>query len=358
MTLALIVDEQGFPKYSHLYPGNQYEAYTLGDMIAAWVKARPDLVKDRTVIIDTGIATEEQIQLLKDRQFHYICVGRSLLDFLPEDTEDLAVIHHNEQKALKAEVNRYEKDHEVHLLCRSTGRQEKDQAIRTRQERLFLERLHYFREGLSKRGHTKRSSKVVEMLGRLREKYPRASKVFEVEVIPAADLSKNQSATARDIVWKKRHSYAEQSKLDGCYVLRTDREDLTDKAIWDTDVMLTRIETAFRALKSSLGLRPNFHQKEERADAHMFISVLAYHILNAIEHRLRQYGDHRSWDTLRKLLSTHQRLTIEYQKKTQTGCQRHHLRLCSQAEVEHKIIYQRLGLHPVPLPRKRYVANK
>jgi transposase len=357
LTLALIVDEQGFPKYSHLYPGNQYEAQTLGDIIDALLKARPELARERTVIIDAGIATEGNIQLLKGKQFHYICVGRSLLDFSPEDTEELVLIHHDEHKALKVEVKRYEKNHEVHLLCRSTGRQEKDQAIRTRQERLFTERLQYLREGLNQKGRTKRYAKIVEMIGRLRERYPRASKLFEVEVIHDSELSKNKFATAKDIVWKKHNSSVEQSKLDGCYVLRTDREDLTDKGIWETYVMLTRIETAFRALKSSLGLRPNFHQKEDRADAHMVISVPAYHLLNAIEHRLRQYGDHRSWGTLRKTLSTHQRLTIEYQEKTQTGSQRHHVRLCSQAEVEHKIIYPRLGLHPVPLPRKRYVGK-
>jgi transposase len=140
---------------------------------------------------------------------------------------------------------------------------------------------------------------------------------------------------------EKRTSYAQQSKLDGCYVLRTDREDLTDKEIWETYLMLTRIEAAFRALKSSLSLRPNLQQKEDRVDAHLFISVLAYHLLNAIEHRLRPYGDHRSWGTLRKTLSTHQRLTIEYQEKTQTGSQRHHVRLCSQAEVGHKIKHYR-----------------
>ena len=59
--------------------------------------------------------------------------------------------------------------------------------------------------------------------------------------------------------------------------------------------MLTRVENAFRSMKSSLGLRPNFHQNEQRADAHMFISVLAYHILHAIEYRLGQCGDHRLW---------------------------------------------------------------
>src|ERR687888_204112 len=101
--------------------------------------------------------------------------GPQPIGFFAEDTEDLVIIHHDEPKALKVEVKRTEKDHEVILLCRSRGRQEKDQAIRTRQGRLFLERLHYFREGLSKKGHTKRYSKVVETIGRLREKYPRAS---------------------------------------------------------------------------------------------------------------------------------------------------------------------------------------
>jgi transposase len=357
LTLALIIDEQGFPKYSRIYAGNQYEAKTLAEMIEALIKARPELARDRTVIIDTGIATEANIQTLKEKRFHYICVGRTLADVLPEDTEDLLLIREDAHKAVKIEVKRFQKNHEVHLLCRSSARVEKDRAIRIRQEQLFLERLTYFRSGLRKKGHTKRYARVLESIGRLREKYPRASKAFEVEVVPVAEPTKKNSVIAKDIVWKKRDAHAEQDKLDGCYLLRTDREDLSNLEIWKTYVMLTGIETAFRALKSSLGLRPNFHQKEDRADAHMFISVLAYHLLTAIEHRLRRHEDHRSWVTLRHLLSTHQRLTIEYRQKTNHGHQHHHLRVCSQAEAEHKLIYQRLGLDPEPLPRKRYVGK-
>ena len=357
LTLAMIIDEEGFPKYSRLYPGNQCEAKTLAEMIEALVKARPDLARDRTVIIDAGIATEANIKTLKDKGFHYICVGRTLAKVLPEETEDLVLIREDAQKAVKIEVKRFRKDHEVHLLCRSRGRQEKDRAIRTRQEQLFIERLTYFRDGLNKKGHTKRYAKVVEIIGRLREKYPRASKAFDVGVIPLPDSSKDQATLAKDIVWKKRDRYENEDKLDGCYLLRTDREDLNDKEIWETYVLLTRIETAFRALKSSLGMRPNFHQKEDRADAHMFISVLAYHLLTAIEHRLRSHGDHRTWASVRDVLSTHQRLTIEYREKTNHDHQHHHLRVCSQPEAEHKLIYERLGLDPEPLPRKHYVGK-
>jgi len=121
--------------------------------------------------------------------------------------------------------------------------------------------------------------------------------------------------------------------------------------------MHTQIERAFRSMKSSLGLRPDFHQVEHRVDAHMFISVLAYHILHSIEFMLRQKGDHRSWATIRDILSTHQRLTIEYDVKEQGQVHRHHLRLCSVAEPEHKQIYERLGLKEVPLLRKIHVVK-
>ncbi|MDY6974094.1 MAG: hypothetical protein SV775_17535 [Thermodesulfobacteriota bacterium] len=89
----------------------------------------------------------------------------------------------------------------------------------------------------------------------------------------------------------------------------------------------------------------------------MFISVLACHILHSIEFRLRQHRDRRSWATIRDILPTHQRLTIEYDVKEQDRVCRHHLRLCSAAEYEHKQIYERLGLRAVPLPRKIYNAK-
>jgi len=246
-------------------------------------------------------------------------------------------------------------ENEALLLCRSTGRVGKDQGIRSRQEKLFLERLQYYHDGLGKKGHTKLYPKVIEMIGRLREKYPRASKLYDVDV--AADESPGKKVKAKAIVWKKRAHYDAQRKFEGCYVLRTDRTELSDKEIWETYAMLTRVESAFRSLKSSLGLRPNFHQNEDRADTHMFISVLAYHILHTIEYKLRLCGDHRSWTTIRDTLSTHQRLTIEFNVKEQGRIHRSHLRLCSKAEPEHRQIYQRLGLKEVPVPRKIMTAK-
>jgi len=353
LTLALIVDEQGFAKYSHLYPGNQAESKTLKEMMESLTEVSGKLSKDRTVVIDAGIATAENIAFLKEEGFHYIVAHRGKSDFTITDTDDMEIIRNGDK--YKVEVKRFNKEDEVYLLCRSSSRAGKDKGIRGRQEALFIERLEYMRNGLNKKGHTRQYSKILEMIGRLREQYPRASKMYEIEAIPEDKQAK--TIKTKDIKWKKRKAYEEQDKFDGCYVLRTDRDDLTDKEIWETYVMLTRVEKSFRSMKSSLGLRPNFHQKEDRADAHMFISVLAYHILHAIEHKLRQKGEHRSWDTIRDILYTHQRLTIAYNVKEQKKIKRNHLRLCTTAEPEQKLIYQKLGLSEIPLPKKYYTKN-
>lgn len=353
LTLALVVDEQGFPKYSNLYPGNQAECKTLKEIIESLIEIRPGLAKDRTVIIDAGIATKDNIAYLKENHFHYIVVNRGKDDFSASDTARMQLIRQTDQYSI--EVKRKQIDGEAFLLCRSTARRGKDKGIRTRQESLFIGRLQYYLDGLGKKGRTKSYPKIIEMIGRVRQKYPRASKIYDVEVIP--EDNPNKSVNAKDIVWKKKPQYDELSKFDGCYVLKTDRLDLSDKEIWETYVMLTQIESAFRSMKSSLGLRPNFHQLEHRADTHMFISVLAYHILHSIEYKLRQSGDHRLWATIREVLSTHQRLTIEYDVKEQDQVCKHHLRLCSAAESEHKQIYQRLELSQVPLPKKIHIAK-
>lgn len=358
LTLALIIDEQGFPKYSHLYSGNQSECKTLEKMIDSLTKMRPDLIKqEQTVIMDAGIATKDNIAYLKQhKKMHYIVVNRGKGEFKPDDTSDMRVIFKDDDKKFKVEVKRRKEEDETWLLCRSTGRQGKDRGIRDRQESLFLEELKSTSDGLTKKGCTKRYDKILEKIGRLRQKYPKASKIYNINVIPKEEELKTKTKT-KEIKWSKNEQYDAQVKFEGSYVLRTDREDLSDKEIWKTYVMLTRIERAFRTMKTSLGFRPVFHQLEYRSDSHLFGSVLAYHILHTIETRLRIHGDHRAWETIRNILSTHQRLTINYNYKEDEMIQHGRIRLCSLPEIEHKIIYHRLGLSDLPLGRRYTVEN-
>lgn len=129
-------------------------------------------------------------------------------------------------------------------------------------------------------------------------------------------------------------------KMLGCYIIETTHKNLTAKEIWKLYMTLTRVEGAFRAMKSELGFRPVHHHNAERTKGHLFISVLAYHLLNTIETEMIKGNDHRQWSTLRAELSTHQRSTVVMMAENGNV---HHIRLSGTPESEHKKIYDILG---------------
>ena len=359
VTLGLIVDESGFAKYSELFAGNQYEADTLAGMLRS-LEAHLEPGSDRTIVIDAGIATEENLKWLKENHYHYVAVNRGKVPF-EKEFSGMEVIKENATGGVKIEVRRFTYEQEAYLLCRSEKKVHKERSMRTRVEQLFTDRLEYYRAGLTIPHRTKRYSKVVELVGKLKEKYPHAAKLYEVEVTPEADKpATEKNLKAVDVIWKKKElKYDRETAQEGSYVLRTDRVDLDDKEIWGIYTMLTQIEYAFLCMKSSLGLRPNFHQKERRVDTHMFISVIAYHLLHVIESRLRGGGDRRKWSTVREVLKTHERITIGYRAKENDGSiGQKYLRVNSRLEPEYLEIYRLFGLSGVPLPRRSLAYNR
>lgn len=194
----------------------------------------------------------------------------------------------------------------------------------------------------------------------MKEKYPKAAKLYNVEVIPEKEKpATERNLRAVDIVWERKDvKYERETSYEGSYILRTDRLDLSDEEIWSIYIMLRQIEYAFMSMKSCLGLRPNFHQKENRVDTHMFISVVAYHILHMIENRLRAKGDSRKWTTIRNALRTYERLTLGYKVREKDGSiKQKYLRLNSRLEPEYLEIYKMFNLSGVPPPRKKLAVQ-
>jgi transposase len=110
---------------------------------------------------------------------------------------------------------------------------------------------------------------------------------------------------------------------------------------------LNHVEAAFRDLKTQLGFRPVFHQNATRIVGYLFIGVLAYHLLITIEHQLRLSGDHRTWQTIKKELSTYVRTTIAF---NDDKGDLYHVRMISTPESNHSTIFNALS---VPLFNKR-----
>ena len=220
---------------------------------------------------------------------------------------------------------------EVHLLCQSAGRQEKDRAIREKQESRLLKDLQKL-SGRVGNGKLKKESSIHEAIGRLKERYPRVARYYDI----------SYDSQAPGLTWKADEDRKEKAKnLDGSYLLKTDRQDISDEEIWRIYILLTRVESAFRAMKSPLSERPIFHHLEHRVQTHIFLCVLAYHLLIAIEKMFLDAGVHTSWGTVREELKTHQVVTVILPA---SNGDRLKIRQGSTPEEAHRQIYQTLGL--------------
>jgi hypothetical protein len=254
-----------------------------------------------------------------------------------DDTDGFTVVHRQPsprnpaQKKSRVEVQTRTDDQYTWVLCRSEQRIAKDRAIRTKQEQRLRADLDKLAQRIAGRRLVK-PDKINQAIGRLKERYPRVARYFHLAHDPKA------AALVADFR-PDRHAKAEQ--LDGCYLLKTDRHDLSGDALWRIYALLTRAEDAFRDMKSPLGERPIFHRAPHRVDCHIFLCLLAYHLLAAIEQTLLDQHIHTSWATVRDTLKTHHICTVVL--PTDRGpCLR--IRKAATPEPDVLDIYRRLNL--------------
>ncbi len=363
VTLGLVIDQNGFAKYSKTFSGNVSEGKTLEEIMSHLDESyQKEEGTKKTVVLDAGIATSDNIAWLREKEYHYIVCYRGSCPFDPKDSKNQEVMIESDGDS-KVEIKTIKHAHEgdLYLWCQSEKRKEKEKSMRSTKEEKLLELLRYYKEGLSKPRRIKTYSKVLECVGRLKERYAYAAKLYTIDVVAepgkAAD---DPTLRAIDLKWSlMSEKNNKEQENQGSYVLRTDQTSLSNKQIWDTYVMLTRVETAFRNMKSHLGFRPIFHRTEKRTDAHLFISVIAYHILHIIEYTLRQNKDHRSWPTIRKALSTHQAVILEYDELSDSNhWVKHHTKMCSDANEDQKNIYKMFGLPSKPFSKKSFSKQK
>jgi transposase len=279
IVLAMVVTPDGFPVYHHVFAGNTNDATAFPDIVETmeshFGKAR------RVWVLDRGIASQENLQFLRERdQSFLVGTPRSRLGEFDAElcTRDWGCVRPH------VEVKRVDRDGQTYVLARSIQRRLKEKAIRKRQ----LLGLHGDLRKLANRvsaGRLKDADKVLENIGRYRERWPAASRFVDVNV------DRNEDGQAASVTW----SY-QQDKLrlalarDGAYLLLSDQTDWSPEELWRTYIQLTRAEDAFRAMKSNLLLRPMWHQKAERIQAHVFVCVLAYALWKALGHMLGNAG--------------------------------------------------------------------
>ena len=342
VTLALMLDSSGFPKCSKVFEGNVSESVTLEKMIKGMETKRlhPDMFEPpkATIVMDAGIATEDNIEWLKENHYPYIVVSRKRHRQFNEDKA--VVVKQDKDCTVKAQKVIDPENNEVLLYCHSTQREKKEQAINDRFTVRFEEALTNLESGLHKKRCLKKYDKVLEKIGRLKQKYSKASKLYKI------DVSKDKkSGNAVKISWVRQATPDTKDGLPGVYCLRTSHMELAEDTLWHTYTMLTDLEAVFRSLKSELGMRPVFHQITKRVTGHLFISVLAYHLVHSLRYRLKKTGITSSWSDLRKQLMGQNRVTISMQCKNNDVV---HVRKSTRPEPRQQKIYSALGIcsHP------------
>ena len=346
VTLALAVNSQGFPIFSHIYGGNQSEPETLKDILDRLRPDRQGILPGMlpTIIMDRGIATKDNLKLLQAGGYPYTIIERRPVEKEYETEfqsargtfEKLDCPDPSSQNRKKdVYVKRIGMEDTSRVLVLSEGREDKEQAMDALKERRFLAALNELNTSVTK-GTIILAEKVGERVGRLKSRYGSIQKHYDVQMVYAEDDKKIERIT-----WEKKPSREQRTLLTGCYVIETTHNQLSASEIWRQYMTLTRVEAAFRDLKTDLGIRPVYHQNAERTKAHLFIGVLAYHLLVGIEHTLKTQGDHREWRTIRTVLSTHQRNTVSMQGTENII---YHIRVSGRPEPEHAEIYKHLSV--------------
>ncbi len=295
VSVGMAFDEYGFALAHEVFEGNISEAKTLScilDRLSLKIGAEKTLI-----VLDAGFASKENLSMLQAKGHGYIVnMTRSRREQYAEEFASggfTAVPGRTEGQAVKVKsIPDPKVPSERLILCRSALRCEKETAMLSKAEERFLKDVEKLRKRIEK-GQLKKNSTINRAIGRMQKTHPRVARFYDIA-----------HEKGKFLVERKNDKFEQAEERCGDYVLKTD-QTLDAVRIWELYMSLLQAEEGFRLLKGSLGMRPNFHQLEQRVEAHIFITVLAYHLLTWIRRELADCGEVRGWKTLRRILATH-----------------------------------------------------
>jgi hypothetical protein len=333
VTLGLVLDGSGFVRRSQTFDGAVSEGTTLDGMLRGLGAPRGALV-----VMDAGIATEDNIRWLRTQRYRYLVVSRERQRQFDATAATSLTTASGEALAIQRVVDA--EGEEVRLYCFSECRAGKEKGISERFTQRFETALQALHEGLARPRTTKQIDKLWERIGRLKAKSHGVGQHYTIEIV--ADAT-GKLATA--IRWERHPVAGTMLTHPGVYCLRTHELTWDAERLWRTYTMLTDLEAVFRSLKSELGLRPIYHRTEARVDGHLFISVLAYQFVQLIRRRLHAHGISERWSTLRDILAGQCRVTATFRRADGRTL---HVRKATRAEPAQLAIIQALGSDPSP----------
>jgi transposase len=347
VVLAVVINREGFLKYSNIFEGNMSDCKTLGSVIDAMSNQTSYSHRKPIVVIDAGIATDGNIAMLKNKGYDYMCVSRSSLKEYHADTTALPVeIKDKRDQPIELLKVKTCGDNDQYLWVRSQAKALKEKSMNGLLSQRFEEGIQSIQEGIAKKGGTKKLNKVYERIGRLKQKYPSVHNYYDITI------GDDGNSTATNI--SCRHKTGEDpDKQAGIYFLRTSLKENDEKTLWSIYNIIREIEYTFRVLKSDLDLRPIYHKTDSAAMAHLHLGMLAYWLVATIRYQLKQQGINSDWREIVRTMNTQKCVTTSLVNiKNETIS----IRQCTEPAKEVKKIYDLLKYKYAPFVRKKSVV--
>lgn len=352
ITLGLLTDSHGLPKRSRYYPGNVGEITTfsqvLDDLEEMTVGKKP------IIVMDSGIASEDNLKGALSRGFDYICVSRAVhADLMKQVDPDKLVSFNNKSKEeVKAQFFDseiyFEKQGTQHcqkeriLYVETQAKKSKEVAMIGKKRQRFETGMEAIAESLKKPRANKTPEKINQRIGRLKERCKGIGEKYDI-------VQEEDKGSIAGLSWKYNPDNRAEKKA-GNYMIRTSILAEQEELLWKLYRILGEIESLFKVLKSDLDMRPIYHQKGENIEAHLNLAVLAYFIVSFIRYRLKQSGIHHRWKEIVRLMSTQKCNinTIANRKKMIIL-----LKTCTRAQPNVAEIYSAMKYKSIPFYRKK-----
>ncbi len=348
IVLALVINPEGFLKYSNIFEGNMADCKTLEKMVDALSTRTSFSGRKPLVVLDAGIATDDNLKLLKKKGHDYMCVSRSNLKNYRADTTSTPV-EIKDKKDQPLELRKVKTDgdgNDNYLWVKSKAKAFKENSMNGLLSQRFEEGIQNINEGAVKKGGTKKLEKVYERIGRLKQKYPTVHKYYDITV------KDNGEGNATSIICTHKKG-EDPDKKAGIYFLRTTLDEKDEKAFWSIYNIIREIEYTFRVLKTDLDLRPVYHKTDGASMAHLHLGLLAYWLVATIRYQLKQQGHNRDWKEIVRVMNTQKCVTTSVKN---IDDQTITIRKCTEPTQKVKNIYKLMKYRDAPFYQKKSVV--
>lgn len=350
VVLALVVNLEGFIKYSSILEGNIADCATLSAMIEKL--ASHTCPGPAVVVLDAGIATEENLKLIESKGYRYLCVSRTRLkdySYVPDRLTTLLETKSKQTIRLRSVTT--EKNTDYYLEVKSPSKEKKEEGMKLQFEKRFEEELQKIHAALHSKGGVKQTDKVHQRIGRAKEKYPSVQHYYDIAV--SSDPNTGQ---ATQLTWEKDpNKHLEKNESLGVYFLRTNLNVQEEYVVWNIYNTIREIENAFRTLKTDLDLRPIYHKNDDATMAHLHLGIVAYWLVNTVRYQLKTNGIKNCWSEIVRIGNTQKVLTTS---GTNTYGKIISTRKCTLPNENLKQIYNILQTKHQPFTKRKSVVHK